>query len=155
MTRRKYGYTIEDVELVKRCYATHTAAELAARIFGTPRAAVAIWRLAHVLGLSKWPSYPPAFVRLRADLAPERLLGARPDPGEGVTVQVTMICCGGPADGVEVTVELDGVDYDWPDYFQVEVRATGRRAGYTLRISEEPSWRGSEFCRRYDFCANY
>jgi hypothetical protein len=58
--RAEYGaYTIEELKLVLELYPKRTAAQIAELIFGTGRAALAIYRLARVLGLRKWPCWPP------------------------------------------------------------------------------------------------
>ena len=51
----RHHYTEAEICLVRELYATHSAAEIARLIHGTPRAAKSIYRLAHRLGLSKWP----------------------------------------------------------------------------------------------------
>lgn len=51
----RHCYTAAEMDLVRRRYGELTAAELAARIHGTPRAARLIYRLAHRIGLRKWP----------------------------------------------------------------------------------------------------
>lgn len=52
-------YTAEELALVRELYPTHTAAQIAERIHGTPRAALAVYRLASKLGLRKCPHRTP------------------------------------------------------------------------------------------------
>lgn len=55
-------YSQEELALVRELYATHTAAQLAERIHGTPRAAKAIYKLACTLGLTKQPHHAPELI---------------------------------------------------------------------------------------------
>ena len=64
----EWNYTDEERALVRRLYPTHTAAQIAERIFGTPKAAGAIFRLAYKLRLRKWPSWPPETIAKVAEL---------------------------------------------------------------------------------------
>jgi hypothetical protein len=59
----RWRYTIDDIITVKTLYLGHTAAEIATRIYGTPRAAKAIWILARAIGLRKWPCWTPGVIR--------------------------------------------------------------------------------------------
>ncbi len=81
MSRLKFTYRLEDIELVQSLYSTTSAAELAAQIHGTPRAANAIYRLAFALGLCKCPHLPPqvygSIRRLHADGLPDRVIALK------------------------------------------------------------------------------
>lgn len=55
-------WTAAEMGLVRELHATHTASQIAARLPGEPRNAVAIYRLAHRLGLRKWPRWPATVI---------------------------------------------------------------------------------------------
>lgn len=60
-------YTPEEMSTVRELYDTHTAAEIAERLWGTAQAAKAVFRMAFRLGLRKWPSWEPEVIeRVRA-----------------------------------------------------------------------------------------
>jgi hypothetical protein len=60
-------YTPEEIALLRKLYPTHTAAQIAERIHGTAKAALAIFRMAATLGLRKWPHWEPEVLeRVRA-----------------------------------------------------------------------------------------
>lgn len=74
-------YTPADLALVRELYPTHTAAQIAERVHGTPRAAGAVFRLAHRLGLRKWPHWGPEVLdrvrALHAEGLPDRAIAER------------------------------------------------------------------------------
>lgn len=57
-------YTEEQKELVRKLYPTHTAAQIAEKVFGSRRSALAIYRLAQLMGLRKWPQMDPEKVAM-------------------------------------------------------------------------------------------
>lgn len=66
-------YTDAEKDLVSELYPTHSAAQIAERIHGAPRAAKSIFRLAKVLGLRKWPSWEPEVIARVKELYAEGL----------------------------------------------------------------------------------
>lgn len=74
-------YTDEQKDLVRKLYPTHTAAQIAEKVFGSSRSALAIYRLAQMLGLRKWPTLDPKLVaripKLHAEGLSDREIGER------------------------------------------------------------------------------
>lgn len=92
---KRHRFTDAEIALVRREYPTASAASIAKRIFGTGRAAKAIFRLAFRLGLTKFPHYGPktlaALRRLhRRGLTDTRIAAGGASAG-------TSGRCGGPA----------------------------------------------------------
>jgi hypothetical protein len=74
-------YTAEDLALLRELYQTHTAAQIAAQIHGSPRSALAIYRMAYKLGLAKQPHHSPEVYadvrRLHGEGLPDRVIATR------------------------------------------------------------------------------
>lgn len=66
-------FSAEEVQLVRDLYPTHTAAQVAERLYGKGRAAKAIFCLAKRLGLRKWPCHPPEIIERVRQLHAEGL----------------------------------------------------------------------------------
>jgi hypothetical protein len=67
-------YTAEDLATLREMYPTHTAAQIAERIHGSGRCALAIYRMAAKLGLRKCPRLDPELIeRVRVLLTTEDL----------------------------------------------------------------------------------
>jgi transposase len=60
--RPRHVYTPAEKALIRKLYPTHTAAEIAKQIHGSGRAALSIFRMAHKLGLRKWPHWEPEVI---------------------------------------------------------------------------------------------
>lgn len=73
MSRRN---TPEQLALVRELYPTHTAAEIARRLFGSPRAAKAVYWIALSLGLRKHPHHAPELLDQVRGLVREGLTDA-------------------------------------------------------------------------------
>lgn len=71
--RNRRRFTPDEVQLVKDLYSTHTAAQIAKRMYGTGRSAKAIFTLAKRLGLRKWPSHAPEVIDRVRELHAEGL----------------------------------------------------------------------------------
>lgn len=71
--RNRRRFTPDEVQLVKDLYPTHTAAQIAKRLYGTGRSAKAIFTLAKRLGLRKWPSHAPEVIDRVRELHAEGL----------------------------------------------------------------------------------